>query len=127
MIVMNAKNIVLKVLLCTLILVSCTSSEQKQIAQFQKFTNILQTNHSSYTDAEWASSIEEYESILQSLENGRFTDAERQEIGRLKGICTAIYSKYAVDNFRRQVRGATKELEGVIEGLLEEFDILSNE
>lgn len=95
---------------------SCATQEQRGIAQLRKFTISLQQESPNYTEMDWSNSINEYEQITQSLANGRFTDEERREIGRLKGQCTAVYSQYALQIFESELRGAASELEGALEG-----------
>ena len=103
------------------LLFSCTTHEQRGITQLRKFTNSLQKNSPNYTEADWSNSINEYELITQSLANGRFTDDERREIGRLKGQCTAVYSQYTLQIFESELRGAASELEGALEGFFDAF------
>ena len=102
---------------------SCATQEQRGIAQLRKFTISLQQESPNYTEMDWSNSINEYEQITQSLANGRFTDEERREIGRLKGQCTAVYSQYALQIFESELRGAASELEGALEGFYDAVHI----
>lgn len=106
---------------------SCATQEQRRIAQLRKFTISLQQDSPNYTEMDWSNSIDEYEQITQSLANGRFTDEERREIGRLKGQCTAVYSQYALQVFESELRGAASELEGALEGFYDAFQYTLDE
>lgn len=106
---------------------SCATQEQRGIAQLRKFTISLQQDSPNYTEMDWSNSIDEYEQITQSLANGRFTDEERREIGRLKGQCTAVYSQYALQVFESELRGAASELEGALEGFYDAFQYTLDE
>lgn len=117
---MKAKLFLL--LLCTILLSACKTPEQRNIAKLQKFTTTLQQEASTYTDADWAASIDEYELLIEEMSNGRYTDEERREIGRLKGQCVAIYSKSALQIFKNDLRDAVNEFEGALEGFLEVFE-----
>ena len=52
---------------------------------------------------------------------GEYTDEEIKEIGRLKGILLAQYTKYSVKNIKNGVENAMKEAEGLIDGFLNSF------
>lgn len=108
-------------LFCLLVPLACTASEHKGLKQLQKFTEELQSDYKNYNDADWEESINKYEQIILLLDNEQFTEEERYKLGNLKGTCTAIYSKYALKIFEKELRNATKELEGALEGFLNAF------
>lgn len=110
------------ILLCTFVLMSCATREERQVKSLQKFTIELKTNSNSYTDEQWQQAINDYERITESLKVGRYTDGERREIGKLKGQCLAIFAQYAIGAYERELQGATNELEGALEGFFGEFD-----
>ena len=39
-----------------------------------------------------------------------------KEIGRLKGICLAQFTKYSIKSFKNGLEDAMKEMEGIMEG-----------
>ena len=117
---MKAKLFLL--LLCTIFLSACKTPEQCNIAKLQNFTTTLQQEAHTYTDADWSASIDEYELLIEEMSDGRYTDEERREIGRLKGQCVAIYSKSALQIFKNDLRDAVNEFEGALEGFLEAFE-----
>ena len=108
-------------------LCSCATKEERSINQLRQFTSNLQQKSPNYSDEDWQHSIDEYEIIVTSLENGRFTDAEMREIGKLEGQCTAIYSQYAIEIFQIELKNAATEFEGALEGFLETFKYPSSE
>lgn len=118
---MKAK--VLLMTMCIALLCACTTKEERTLNQFRKFTTNLQQNADSYSSSDWQRSLVEFESITESISNGRYTDDERREIGKLKGQCIAIYAQYAVDTFTNELEGVVNELGGAIESFLDAFDI----
>lgn len=113
--------------LCSLMMVACATREERQIKSLQRFTVELKTNSERYTDEQWQQSISEFERITESLKSGRYTDEERREIGKLKGQCLAVYAQYALGAYERELKGATNELEGTLEGFLDSFNVDSEE
>lgn len=107
--------------LSSLFVCSCTTQEERTLKSFRKFTISLQNHSSMYSEEDWSKSIQEYELLTSSLENGRFTELERREIGKLKGQCVAIYSQYAIQIYESEIKNAAIELEGALEGFFETF------
>lgn len=108
--------------ICAFLLMACATREERQIKSLQQFTVELKTNSDCYTDEQWQHAINEYEQITESLKGGRYTDDERREIGKLKGQCLAIFAQYAIGTYEREIKGATSELEGALEGFFKSFD-----
>jgi hypothetical protein len=50
-----------------------------------------------------------------------YTNEELKEIGRLKGILLAQYTKNSFKSIKEDVESATKEAEGLIDGFLNSF------
>lgn len=108
---------------CSFLLMACATREERQVKSLQRFTVELKANSDRYTDEQWQQAINEYEQITESLKAGRYTDEERREIGKLKGQCIAIFAQYAIGAYERELKGATHELEGTLEGFFESFDL----
>jgi hypothetical protein len=106
-------------LFCLFLFNACTAAEHKGLRHLQKFTEELQSDYPNYNDADWEESINHYEQIIQSLDSEQLTEEERYKLGNLKGTCTAIYSKYALKIFEKELRNTTKELEGALKGFLD--------
>lgn len=105
------------------VLTACSTEEERQMRNLQQFTTDLQTNCRQYSDEDWECALQEYEQITADMETCRFTDEERREIGKLKGKCLTLFSKYAMEAYKRDLIGTAKELEGTVEGVL---DALNN-
>ena len=113
------KTKVLLMTICFALLCACTTKDERNLSQFRRFTTNLLQKSSSYTDTDWQKSLDEYEKITEGMSNGRYTDEERREIGKLKGQCIAIYTQYTLGTYEKELKGATNELEGAIEGFLD--------
>ena len=107
--------------ICAISLIACTTREERQIKSLQRFTTELKNNSDRYTDEQWQQALDKYDQITESLKSGRYTDEERREIGKLKGLCIAIFTQYTLGSYERELRGATHELEGALEGFFEAF------
>lgn len=107
-----------------ILLVACSTREERHIKSLRSLTMELEQKSDEYTDADWQRALQDYETITESLENGRYTDAERREIGKLKGQCWAAFTTYAIDACQRELQGATQELEGALEGFMGAFDTI---
>ncbi len=113
-------------ILCTLLFVGCATAEERRVKTLQEFTEKLQQNYETYTEEQWEAAMTKYETITESLQEGRYTDEERREIGKLKGQCIAIFTQYAVGVYQQKLEGATNELQGVFEGFLNAFNTGNN-
>ncbi len=122
---MKAK--VLLMTMCIALLCACTTKDERSLNQFRRFTTNLQQKSSSYTDTDRQKSLDKYEKITEGISNGRYTDEERREIGKLKGQCIAIYAQYPLGIYENELKGATNELEGAIEGFLDIFGDIDDE
>lgn len=109
-------------ILCSLLIAACASQEERRVRSLQKFTTDLQKNSDKYSDEQWQKAIDEYEAITESLQTGLYTDEERREIGKLKGQCLAIFTQYIVGAYQLELEGATKELQGALEGFFDAFN-----
>jgi hypothetical protein len=114
---MKAK--IIFIFLCILILGACSTQEQKNISELEKFTNELQENSSTYTNEEWSASMDEFQILTQSIETGHYTQEERRELGRLKGKCLGIYAKHSRQLLESEIEGVATELEGAFDGFME--------
>ena len=105
--------------LCT---ISC-HSKQTPINKLESFTEEIQNNAQDYTEDDWKASAEELEQIENEIEQykSEYTDAELKEIGRLKGICLAQFTKHSFKTFKDGFEDAMKEAEGLIEGFSQGF------
>lgn len=114
-------------ILCSLLFAACATKEERQVKSLKDFTTELQKNADKYSDEQWQQALDEYEVITESMQSGRYTDAERREIGKLKGQCLAIFAQYAIGAYQRELEGATYELQGAFEGFLNAFSLEDEE
>ncbi|MBQ0016399.1 MAG: hypothetical protein KBT04_05395 [Bacteroidales bacterium] len=89
----------------------------------ERLTSKIQHNATEYTEAEWQEIVDELEEIEGQLEQHRsqYTDEELREIGRLEGICFAQLTKYSILSFQDRIDDALTEVDGIMEGFLQEL------
>ena len=103
-------------------LLAC-STRQGLISNLADLAEEVQVNGSNYSGENWRAVANELDAIESELEQykGEYTDEELKEIGRLKGILLAQYTKYSVKLIKNGVENAMKEAEGLIDGFLNSF------
>ena len=121
----NKKLQILTISFCMSIvfcLFACTT-KMGPIGNLADLTEEVQANGSSYSEEEWSAVANELDAIESEMEQykGEYTDEELKEIGRLKGILLAQYTKYSVKSIKNGVENAMKEAEGLIDGFMNSF------
>ena len=103
-------------------LLACTT-KQGPISNLADLAEEVQVNGSNYSEENWRAVAKELDAIESEMElhKGEYTDEELKEIGRLKGILLAQYTKYSVKSIKNGVENAMKEAEGIIDGFLNSF------
>ena len=93
-------------------------SKQTPINRLENLTEELRNGAPNYTEEDWRASAEELEMIETEIEQykSQYTDEELKEIGRLKGICLAQFTKHSILTFKNDFEDAMKEAEGLMEG-----------
>ena len=104
-------------------------SKQTPINKLENLTEEIQENAQNYTEEDWKATAEELELIENEIEQykSEYTDEELKEIGRLKGILLAQYTKYSIKSIKNGVESTIKEVEGVIDGFMKSFSSKSSE
>lgn len=76
-----------------------------------------------YTEEDWKNAEQTYEVLKTDLEkySADYTDEELREIGRLKGQCAAIMTKYTIKEFKNEMKDAINEAAGIVEGFAKEI------
>ena len=99
-------------------------SKFSPVNKLEKLTEDIQNNAQNYTQEEWEATIGELELIENEIEQykSEYTDEEIKEIGRLKGICPAQFTKHSIKTFKNGFEDVMKEAEGLIEGFTEGFE-----
>ena len=105
------------------------STKQEPISNLSALVEEVQANGSNYSENDWSVIAQELDAIEREMEQykGEYTDEEIKEIGRLKGILLAQYTKYSVKNIKNGVENAMKEAEGLIDGFLNSFSSESSQ
>ena len=98
---------------------SACSTKQGPINDLSDLAEEVQANGSNYSAEEWKIVKEELEVIDSEIE--QYKDEELKEIGRLKGILLAQYTKASVKSITSGVENAMKEAEGLVDGFLDGF------
>lgn len=103
-------------------LLAC-STKQDAISNLSALVEEVQANGSNYSESDWRVIANELDAIECEMEQykGEYTDEEIREIGRLKGVLLAQYSKCYVKSIKNGVENTIKEAEGVIDGFLNSF------
>lgn len=68
---------------CMTIFISC-HTKNTPIQDLTELTEEIKSNYNDYSDEDWQAFAEEYQIIEQELE--QYSDEEKKEISRLKGI-----------------------------------------
>lgn len=118
-------------LLLGLLLAAC-STKQTPIDDLRDLSEELTQHGAAYTQEDWQSAAKTYEDIEKDLARYDYTDAELQEIGKLKAKCGIAFAHAALGNvgeylhdFGMEMKGAVEEVSGAMGDLnnaLEEID-----
>lgn len=102
---------------------SC-NSKQTPMNRLANLTEEIQKNAQDYTEEDWKAFAEELELIENDMDQymSEYTDEELKEIGRLKGICFAQFTKHSIKTFKNGLENVMKEAEGLIEGFTQGFE-----
>lgn len=108
---------------------SACTTKQGLISDLANLTEEVKTYGASYSEDDWKSVAEELDAIEKEIElhKDEYTNEELKEIGRLKGILFAQYTKNTVMSIKERAESAVNETEGLIEGFLNSFNNKSSE
>lgn len=120
-------NIFTVVSFCVLFMMACKTKEERLVGDLQQFVTELQNKADRYSEDDWQKAFQEYATIVGNLQEGRFTDGERREIGRLKGQCWAIFTPYTFDALGKELKGTAEEFSGTMEGFMKSLDASTEE
>ena len=120
---MLSKRLYLLIVTLCVNLIFCLSAclmKQGPISNLSDLTEEVQVNGSNYSEEEWNLVNEELEAIESEMEQyqDEYTDEELREIGRMKGILYAQYTKYSAKSFMKGLENAVKEAEGFVDGFM---------
>lgn len=105
--------------------IAFTSCDKKQSAinDLENFSEELKENSSDYSSQDWEEANEQYQLLVEQIEQYEYTDEELKEIGKLKARCLKQMTKGAMKQFQDGIHSITKQMEGAIE----EFGIDSDD
>ena len=94
-------------------------SMKPEIQELARLTKNMRANHTSYTESDWDRVATKYYRIEEKLAKNRYTQAELQEIGRLRGECLGYFSKMAIKETQRVIQEANIQMQSGLEGFLD--------
>ena len=100
------------------LMMACATPEEKSLRSLQDLYEDLQLNHENYTAEDWERAQVEFEVITAEMKLHHYTDEQLREIGKLKGKCSAYFSKGTL----KKLEKGLIELGGAMEGFLEGLD-----
>lgn len=105
--------------------IAFTSCDKKQSAinDLENFSEELKENSSDYSSQDWEEANEQYQLLVEQIDQYEYTDEELKEIGKLKARCLKQMTKGAMKQFQDGIHSITKQMEGAIE----EFGINSED
>ena len=96
-----------------------TRSMKPEIQELARLTKNMRANHTSYSENDWDRVATKYYRIEEKLAKNRYTQAELQEIGRLRGECLGYFSKMAIKETQRVIQEANIQMQSGLEGFLD--------
>lgn len=100
---------------------SCETSKTP-VEHLSSLVEQVEDKYDEFTEDDWDDIVSEYEKIEKDLSKYEYTDEELKEIGKLKGRIFAKMTKNAVKDFSKQIEKWGKQIEGGVEGFLEELN-----
>ena len=97
--------------------IAFTSCDKKQSAinDLENFSEELKENSSDYSSQDWEEANEQYQLLVEQIDQYEYTDEELKEIGKLKARCLKQMTKGAMKQFQDGIHSITKQMEGAIE------------
>ena len=113
---MKTKRIIqaLLIAILSLVLTACNKQEQA-IDDLRSFSEQLKEESADYTEEDWQQAGEQYQLLIENIDQYEYTDDQQKEIGRLKAVCIKQMSKGAMKILRHNMNTISKQLEGALE------------
>lgn len=113
---MKTKPIIqaLLIAILSIVLTACNKQEQA-IDDLRSFSEQLKEESAEYTQEDWQQAGEQYQQIVEEINQYEYTDEQLKEIGRLQAVCIKQMSKGAMKLLRQNINSISKQLEGAIE------------
>lgn len=105
--------------------IAFTSCDKRQSAinNLENFSEELKENSSDYSSQDWEEANEQYQLLVEQIDQYEYTDEELKEIGKIKARCLKQMTKDAMKQLQDGIHSITKQMEGAIE----EFGIDSDD
>lgn len=113
------KKLFVMLLASAALLSACKDQKTSAKEDLNALCEDVQLNSKNYTDEDWHEFLVKYHKTDSILGTCELTDAEREEIGRVKGKCAAYVLKASAKEAAGKLKEAGKELKGMVEGFLE--------
>ena len=113
---MKTKPIIqaLLITILSLVLTACNKQEQA-IDDLRSFSEQLKEESAEYTQEDWQQAGDQYQQIVEEINQYEYTDEQLKEIGRLQAVCIKQMSKGAMKLLRQNINSISKQLEGALE------------
>ena len=105
--------------------IALTSCDKRQSAinDLENLSEELKENSSDYSSQDWEEANEQYQLLVEQIDQYEYTDEELKEIGKIKARCLKQMTKGAMKQLQDGIHSITKQMEGAIE----EFGIDSDD
>lgn len=109
------KKIVFLLSLFAVALFTSCDKRQSAIDELESFSEELKENASEYTNEDWEEAGNQYQMLVEQVDQYEYTDEELKEIGKLKARCIKYMSKGAMKQLEEGFHNMTKQIEGAME------------
>ena len=113
--------IYLGLVLASFLWFSCNNSSSA-IADLENLVSEIDESKTDISEEELEKLANEYAEVEKNLQKYEYTDEELKEIGRLKGKYAAKMAKVAIKKFKNSMESFGKQIEGGMEGFMEEME-----
>lgn len=114
------KKTILAAFAALVLMCSCSTS-QTALNDLRNLNDKIAVEGSTYTLGDWKKTATKYyktdKKIAQYATEGKYTDAEMEEIGELQGSCINGFAKGLGQNISNKVSNAASLLKGIVNGL----------
>lgn len=104
------------------LLFSACETSQTPVDHLSALLQRIDNESDGYTEEDWNNITAEFTEIEEELSKYEYSDEELREIGRLKGKIIAKMAKSTVNDLKKQTLDLSKQLEGGLEGFMEEIN-----
>lgn len=108
------------VITITILFTSCDSLKAKfQIRELKSLIEHVEKNGADFDRKDWNNAFDEYEQILDNMDNYTYTREQREEISKLKGEFYSVAMKNGFKSAGKMFENALNEAGSFFEGLVE--------